>query len=209
MGYGSKSSDIREGASLGHGVHKKVNLVEVKKHITEPKKGADAGYDVLDYIFKNKKGDQYVYRIFNPEGGDDETKVAKAQKDASDKVVYIASKISNKEVELNGDKINSWDDFTTEAIALLPEGFEKIDLDIKLVGSVYQGKANVGAPNIYQGGWIGGGWIKRSDSKDELTLSEQDKKSIAQYEETIKKSSNSAPAGAAPAMGSGDGDVVF
>ena len=173
MAYGSKSSDIKDSSNLGTGIHEVV-LAEAKAQTVTTAKG---DFEVLDYVFKNINGDQFQYRIFNPETS---TKVEKAEKDASDKVVYIASKVSGKEKELPA--VESWNEFTETAISLLPKDYNKVPLSIKLIGNVYNGKANVQTNNLYNGGWIGGGWLERKDSGKVLVLSVQDKKSIAEYE---------------------------
>lgn len=203
-GYGSKSENLRESSSLGVGIHSNVALKEVKAHTTEPKKeGADT-YEVLDFTFKNAKGDQYTYRVFNPEKGD-ALKIEQNAKDAADKVVYILAKLSGKPVEIP-DTIESWEEFCAFVKDALPKDYDKIALEIKLIGNVYNGRANVQAPNIYKGGFIGGGWIRKMSDADKLTLSDVDKKSIATYEDHLKKGASVSTA--APTA-SGDQEVVF
>lgn len=211
MGYASNSKEINEGSALGVGIHQNVFLVEGKGHTTEPKKEDGDTYEVLDFTFKNKKGDFHTRRIFNPENGNasqDEVKLGVAQKNAADVAVYILSKITGKDIEL--PSVDSWDEFTKAVIDLLPVDYDKIPMELMLVGNVYKGKATVISPNVYNGGFIGGSWLARMDSSDRLKITDQAKKMNAAYEDALVRTSSTGTA--APAAGgesAATDDLVF
>jgi hypothetical protein len=171
MQFGGSSNEIKELSPLKPGIYKNIVLAKVEALTTEGKDGKP-GYEVLDFYFEGI-GFNFLKRIFNPLKGEDQEKVGKAAKNASAIVLYIASKILNRDVNL--PSVSTWDEFTTASIGLFKQGFNKELLQMKLVGNVYNGKARVDTTYYF-------GWLKRMDEGVELEFSKQEKEENAKWE---------------------------
>ncbi len=155
--YGSKSSDIKESPNyLGHGVNENLAIVDVSAGLKKRQKGEEED-DVCDVLFKSAAG-QFQLRVFNPDKGDDAEKVAKNQKYTSDLFAYLGRKITGKDVEIPST-ISSFKELTDYFIKLIgpKEGYSKLRFALKLVGNVYNGKANIQVTRYF-------GWLERMDS---------------------------------------------
>jgi hypothetical protein len=196
MAYGSKSGDIKESSVMGllknesgdYIPHVNLEIVELKAHTTEAKNEGDKTYQVFDIIYKNPQGETYTQRLFNPEEGD-VSKQEKNEKTVSDTVTYIAKKVQNKDVELDGSKIKSWDDFTKEATAMIAPFMKGVKLALKLVGNVYNNKARLGTTAYF-------GWLERMDSGKYPKYSPNEVESNVEYENYFKKDKSKKGGGA-------------
>lgn len=156
MGYGSKSSDIKDTAYLSHGVHE-VYLIDIYAGIKKRAKGEETD-DVCDIMFKGIQG-EFKIRAFNPDNDEDLERKEKNQKYNSDLFAYIGKRITGKEVEIPST-INSWKELTDFFIKLMgpKEGYSKIPLLIKLVGNDYNGKQNIVVTRYF-------GWLEKKGGK--------------------------------------------
>jgi len=183
MGYGSKSTDIKESAKMGVGIHENVTVTSVVAQTIEYKNG-DSG-DVLDITFTKDKGlaseEDFMLRTFNPESGN-ETYLEKNKEHAGALVTYIASKVTGEESEIP-DTVDSWKSFTKAAIKLIP--INDTTLSIKLVGNVYNGKANIQVTRYW-------GWLTRTDSGKKLKFSQNELGDNAQYEKHFAPASSTS-----------------
>ncbi len=154
-----KSSDRVESSALEPGSHPNTILSSIKAHRLE--KG---NYDVLDFQFKNKKGN-YLYRVFDPTNttaNEDQRKRLQADtieeassllkeeriKEAVTMIMYFAEKVSGEDVDMDVeiDESFDWDRFCIDAQNLFSTNYSEVELWVNLTGNVYKGKARVQFP---------------------------------------------------------------
>jgi hypothetical protein len=198
MGYSSNKETRAAVVPMSMGIHKGVKLVKAGYEKLESKDPTKGGYETLVYKFKNPKGEIFDLRIFNPENGTDPERIAKGQERAANTAVYVAEELLGKnDVELNGENINSFEDFANEATKLLGEDYNKVDLQLKIVGSVYKGKTNLGVPYQFT-------WLARVDSKKVIKITDLEKTGCAEYTQAITN-----PKGAVKSDSSDMGDITI
>lgn len=151
-GYGANSKDIKDVSYLGIGIH---DATLSKVSIDPFTDKSEKVWDVIDFTFKGSQG-EFTIRSFNPDDDTDDEKKGKNQVYISNLIAYILKKIKNAEVEVPST-LSSFTELKNWAIAQLGTNYMNIPLVIKLVGNVYNGKANVQVTKYF-------GWLERKDS---------------------------------------------
>lgn len=174
MAYGAKSSDISEVSYLGYGEHGNIRIADISAGLKK-RKNSETEDDVCDVVFKNAQG-QYQQRMFNPDNDADAARKEKNQEYYSKLMAYILKKLKGKDIEVPST-INNWKELTDWFIkeAGQKAEYSKVLLQLKLVGNVYDGKANVVTTRYF-------GWLERMDSEKKIKFSANELQSNAEYD---------------------------
>jgi hypothetical protein len=205
MGYGSKVENIKEASPLGLGVHE-VTLKSLVFETRTPKDPTKPDYMCAEITFEDAKGKYASKLIFNPDGGNDEAKVEKAQETVSNFFTYVVAKVYGRALEAKenqlSDKVNSFADLGKDVTErLLKEDFTGNKLLLKLTGSTYKGNPRIEIPG-YAGGWLENVEAVKSGKVDRPEINDLDKKKNNEYKALIanpatKDSSNNTTSGGA------------
>lgn len=143
--YGQIEGNGYEGlsiASLEPGIYENVSLKEVKVEKTTKADGSE-GKNILTFLFSTSKGDhQHTEYEVDPT----DIKAVSKMQNLSKRVGHIMTKFVSEEV-VKGIIANSFVEYATKVAQILNPVVNSVkDLEIKVVGNVYNGKATSGFP---------------------------------------------------------------
>ncbi len=198
-GYGAKSSDINEKSYLGYGEHSGVHITDISAGVKKRQKSEETD-DVCDVTFTGLQG-QFQLRMFNPDVDTDEERKAKNQEYISKLMSYILKKLKNKDIDVPA--VGSWKELTDWFISQAGQkaDYNKVSLELKLVGNVYNDKANVQVTRYF-------GWLERTDSGKKVKFSANEIASNNAYDAKMKTKQPKTEGGEATEEGKTE-DLVF
>ncbi len=144
--FGAKEGTNLEGfsiPSLPWGIYEGVELVEVKKENTTKKDGT-SGKDILTFLFKTSDGRMHQHTEYGV--APDEAKAAEKAEQMSTRIGHILTKFIARET-VNAIQGATFNEYAQNVINTLGEAHKGVkDLDLKIVGNVYQGEAKTQIP---------------------------------------------------------------
>jgi len=155
------------------GVHKGVKLVSVSNdsYTTNNDKYLENPLQLEFY----KKEDETIYRHMHMELQPRESDEKSKTDNKVDRILYIVGKITQDNKEITGD---TWEEFTSNVVKELEpfvnEKENRPELFLKLVGNVYNGRANLQIPGYK-------GFLERVDSGSMPTVSKSEDQKNQEY----------------------------
>lgn len=129
------------------------------------------------FLFEGDNG-QFTIRLFNPDEDSDEKRKEKNQEYYSNLISYILKKIKNVEVIV--PSVSSFEELKNWTIAQLGNGYSTVPLIIKIIGNVYNNKANIQITKYF-------GWLERKDSGKLPSFSFNEEQGNKEYINFINK----------------------
>lgn len=143
--YGAKAGANYDGVSIANlppGIYKGFNLTEVKVD-SATKADGTTGKRIITFLFTGPNGQAHQHTEWEILATDND-----AEKKADNLVLrigHILRKFVSPEV-VAANVATTWEQLTAWVMATLPQGFQTVSLDLKVLGNVYNGKATSAFP---------------------------------------------------------------
>lgn len=129
--------------SLAPGIYKDFKLEEVKKDVTTPQ-GDKVGTAILTFLFIGKEG-AHQHTEYDIKA--DDPKVASKSESMVKRMGHILRTFGVPQATLDAmPQHASFDAYVNWIIATIPQTYKTVNVDLKIVGNVYGGKATAGFP---------------------------------------------------------------